>query len=76
MSGAVYFFRVCPVCGRSLRIGVAHLGRTVACRHCRGEFVASLSDDRHKESVPYPERTVARSDELTAVRSLPPWSMS
>ena len=76
MSGAVYFFQVCPVCGRSLRIGVAYLGRTVACRHCRGEFTASLSDDRHEEALPSTGRTVAPSDELTTVDSSSPWSMS
>jgi hypothetical protein len=34
------FYQQCPVCGRSLRIPVQYFGHTVACQHCRGEFVA------------------------------------
>jgi hypothetical protein len=34
------FYQQCPVCGRSLRIPVQYFGHSVACQHCRGEFVA------------------------------------
>lgn len=36
----VYFHQTCPVCGRTLEIGVHLLGRTVYCQHCGGGFVA------------------------------------
>ncbi len=41
MSGTAYFTQECPTCGRSLHVRVTYLGRTVACKHCQGEFVAS-----------------------------------
>lgn len=37
----VHYHQPCPVCGRSLRIGVTLLGRRVYCQHCGGGFVAS-----------------------------------
>lgn len=37
----VSYHQPCPVCGRSLRIGVTLLGRRVYCQHCGGGFVAS-----------------------------------
>jgi hypothetical protein len=37
---ATYFQQECPVCGRTLRIRVEHLGRGVVCRHCRCRFTA------------------------------------
>jgi hypothetical protein len=39
----VFFVQECPTCGRSLEIGVAHLGREVYCRHCHARFVARPS---------------------------------
>lgn len=41
MSKSTYFVQECPTCGRSLEIRVEYLGKRVACRHCRGELVAS-----------------------------------
>jgi len=41
MANTVFYFQVCPVCGRSLRIRVALLGRRVFCGHCDGGFVAT-----------------------------------
>lgn len=41
MSKSTYFVQECPTCGRSLEIRVEYLGKRVACRHCRGEFVAT-----------------------------------
>lgn len=37
----VHYHQDCPVCGRSLRIGVTLLGRKVFCQHCGGGFIAS-----------------------------------
>jgi hypothetical protein len=37
----VCYHQPCPVCGRTLRIGVMLLGRQVYCQHCRGGFVAA-----------------------------------
>ena len=41
MINDVCYHQPCPVCGRSLRIGVALLGRRVYCQHCGGGFVAA-----------------------------------
>jgi len=40
MNNAVYFHQGCPVCGRTVRIGVQLLGRRVYCQHCGGGFRA------------------------------------
>jgi len=37
----VCYHQPCPVCGRTLRIGVMLLGRQVYCQHCGGGFVAA-----------------------------------
>ena len=42
MMHKVFFVQECPTCGRSLEIGVAHLGREVYCRHCHAKFLARL----------------------------------
>jgi DNA-directed RNA polymerase subunit M/transcription elongation factor TFIIS len=41
MSGATFFLRECPTCGRRLQIRVEYLGRMVRCKHCEGRFEAS-----------------------------------
>ena len=41
MSKSTYFVQECPTCGRTLEIRVEYLGKRVACRHCRGELVAT-----------------------------------
>ena len=41
MISPVYFHQGCPVCGRTLRIGVNLLGSRVYCQHCGGGFRAS-----------------------------------
>lgn len=48
MKTPVYFHQGCPVCGRTLRIGVNLLGSRVYCQHCGGGFRASDAslDDR------------------------------
>lgn len=40
MSPATYFVQECPTCGRTLEVRVEYLGKRVACRHCRGSFIA------------------------------------
>lgn len=40
MSGATFFVQECPVCGRWLQIRLELWGKSVACRHCQGVFVA------------------------------------
>lgn len=37
---SVRFTQSCPTCGRRVQIQASLLGRTVACQHCQGEFVA------------------------------------
>ncbi len=41
MSGATFFLRECPTCGRCLQIRVEYLGRMVRCKHCAGRFEAN-----------------------------------
>ncbi len=45
MSNA-YFIQECPTCGRQLQVRVTYLGKTVACKHCQGQFVASDPDNQ------------------------------
>lgn len=45
MSAMTFFYKECPVCGRSLRIAVKYFGRQMSCTHCGGEFHAG-SDDK------------------------------
>lgn len=37
---ALRFTQSCPTCGRRVEVRAALLGCTVACQHCRAEFVA------------------------------------
>ncbi len=37
---SVKFTQSCPTCGRRIQIRASLLGSTVACQHCRAEFVA------------------------------------
>lgn len=41
----IRFSRSCPTCGRRIQIRSGLLGKTVACRHCKAEFVAMSSDE-------------------------------
>lgn len=41
MSGATFFVKPCPACGRSARILLNYLGKQVCCKHCGREFAAS-----------------------------------
>ncbi|MFM8634973.1 MAG: response regulator [Planctomycetia bacterium] len=63
MTPPVSFHQSCPVCGRTLRIGVNLLGSRVYCQHCGGGFRASdasLSD--HGAAAERPSRSIV--DEL------------
>ena len=37
---SVRFTQSCPTCGRRVQVQASLLGCTVACQHCKGEFVA------------------------------------
>jgi hypothetical protein len=49
MAQSTYFFQECPTCGRHLRIRVEYLGRTMACAHCSGTFMATDQVSRSEE---------------------------
>ena len=36
----VRFTQPCPTCGRRVEIRASLMGHTVACQHCKAEFVA------------------------------------
>ena len=62
MSGAAYFKKECPICGRVLKVRVSYLGKRVACQHCGGHFEACDPEtavvDASQSSI------LARADEL------------
>ena len=41
VTNATYFLQSCPTCGRSLRVRVEYLGKSLACQHCHGRFIAT-----------------------------------
>lgn len=55
------FFVNCPTCGRSLQVRIVYLGRSVACRHCRGKFIATDPSASDSGSM---SKLLARADEL------------
>ena len=61
------FLKECPTCGRSLEIRVEHLGREVACLHCRGRFIASISGSR-RHAAPESESLLTRANRLLAAQ--------
>jgi len=40
MMRPALFVQECPTCGRSLRVRIDLLGRSVACQHCQAQFLA------------------------------------
>jgi hypothetical protein len=42
---SVRFTQSCPTCGRRIQIAASLLGCTVACQHCRGEFVSNAGPE-------------------------------
>ncbi len=70
MENPVYFYQPCPVCGRSLRIRVTLLGKTVYCQHCGGGFTSrdeSMTQMPAAESAP---PIAAKVEELLARASV------
>jgi ribosomal protein S27AE len=61
------FFQECPVCGRSLLVRVAYLGRRVKCGHCGGRFIAAAAGS--KEPAPS-EELLARAEQLLTQSSI------
>ncbi|MDG2222570.1 MAG: response regulator [Rubripirellula sp.] len=72
---SVRFTQCCPTCGRRIQIQTTLLGRTVACQHCRAEFVAQLDSEQEAPVVNAPASSVepdplmARVDALLAQSS-------
>lgn len=70
----VYFQQPCAACGRRLLIRVEHLGRRIACSHCRRAFIArDVSQDRSKGARVGPSM-LDRANELLAM--LESWNES
>ena len=66
---ALRFTQSCPTCGRRVEIRAALLGCTVACQHCRAEFVAEpgVSIDQPPASMGQADSSddlMARVDQL------------
>lgn len=64
MPMATHFHQQCPVCGRTVRISVEHLGIIVQCRHCRGQFEACDAADSQQAMVASQDTDRQRIDEL------------
>ena len=64
MSGTMYFIQECPTCGRRLQVRVNYLGKTVACKHCQGQFVAYDPDNQPAATQEASEALLNRADEL------------
>ncbi|MFK8111431.1 MAG: response regulator [Rubripirellula sp.] len=68
----VQFTQSCPTCGRRIQVRASLLGCTVACQHCKAEFVAEAGSDSGVVD-PFPietddlmarvERALGQSDE-------------
>lgn len=58
MHSPVFFHQGCPVCGRTLRIGVQLLGSRVYCQHCGGGFRASDASLTGEQADERPSPTV------------------
>jgi hypothetical protein len=72
---SVRFTQCCPTCGRRIQIQTTLLGCTVACQHCRAEFVSQLESEQELPSVnpqasqTEPDPLMARVDALLAQSS-------
>ena len=60
---SVRFTQSCPTCGRRLQIRASLLGCTVACQHCRAEFVAETGAVG-RNTVPQAGDSCDSSDDL------------
>lgn len=70
MSRPTFFQQECPTCGRRLEICVEHLGRTVACRHCRGQLVANDPANITAAKLDSSVDLLKRVDELLAAAAV------
>ncbi len=41
---SIRFTQSCPTCGRRIQVQASLLGHSIACPHCRAEFVAFMQD--------------------------------
>lgn len=64
MPRSAYYYQDCPRCGRTLQVRVEYLGRSVACRHCRGAFEASDPAGHFTETSDSGVKLLQRADEL------------
>jgi len=75
---SVRFTQCCPTCGRRIQIRATLLGCTVACQHCRAEFVAEPEARPEVESTESSDPNasadplMARVEELLAQSSQDP----
>jgi hypothetical protein len=75
MSRNVYFYQPCPICGRSLQVRIEYLGRTVCCRHCRGEFRASPVNDRDQERSDSHSAVIPHTDAVLDAQQAKGWGL-
>lgn len=47
---SVRFTQSCPTCGRRVEIRASLLGSSVACQHCKAEFVAIGDENEFQRS--------------------------
>ena len=66
MFAATYFVQACPICGRSLQIRLEYMGRSVACQHCHGQFMAVDPALQTVEPIQPIDNLLNRVDELLA----------
>ncbi len=67
MSGATYFVQDCPVCGRYLQVRLKLLGRSIACPHCLGNFVARDPATAPRHSIEPRDEILDRAEELLSL---------
>jgi hypothetical protein len=71
MFPATYFVQTCPICGRSLQIRLEYLGRSVACQHCQGSFMAiDPAMQPVEKTSDSGDDLLARADELLATSGI------
>ena len=71
MSGATYFVQDCPVCGRCLQVRLELWGKSVACRHCQGVFVACDPSTSSRRMPDSREAIMDRANELLSLKPRP-----
>ena len=47
---SVRFTQSCPTCGRRIQVRASLIGSTIACQHCKAEFVAQNGSTREAGS--------------------------